>query len=303
VECDTFRRQLERLAKVLQPTDTGGVSPLGSVINTTADNLRGQGANIRDTVIKLSQAFSALGDHSTDIFSTVKNLSILVSALQDSTTLMRQLNQNLATVTGVADNPNEIADGKRLQRVVGDVQSSWPTTANRWHDVRQAAGVTQALIDSLDDVKQFLHVAPSHPELHQHLSTSQGGERHPGGQTTPADPITFLSGGAGGIAAGRRAVGEVCVQYRRSQEPPVQSADRLEPLVGATARSRSLQRGMDVPDYIPPQPPPASPPPLPAESGPPPAVALNTPPLPAEALATNPADGLQGLMVPPGAGS
>ena len=56
----------------------------------------GQGANIRDTIIKLSQAFSALGDHSTDIFSTIKNLSTLVSALQDSTDLMRQLNQNLA---------------------------------------------------------------------------------------------------------------------------------------------------------------------------------------------------------------
>ncbi len=91
----------------LQPTQPGGVAPLGSVINTTADNLRGQGANIRDTVIKLSQAFSALGDHSTDIFSTIKNLAILVSALQDSTDLMRQLNQNLASVTGLLANDPE----------------------------------------------------------------------------------------------------------------------------------------------------------------------------------------------------
>ena len=125
VEYDTFRQQLERLAKELQPTEPGGVSPLGSVINTAAENLRGQGANIRDTVIKLSQAFSALGDKSTDIFSTVKNLSILVSALQDSTTLMRQLNQNLASVTGLlADNPDEVADAVRdLNNVVGEVQS------------------------------------------------------------------------------------------------------------------------------------------------------------------------------------
>ena len=110
VEWDEVRQQLEKLADTLQPTEPGGVSPLGSLINTTADNLRGEGANIRDTVIKLSQAFSALGDHSTDIFSTVKNLAILVSALQDSTDLMRQLNQNLASVTGLlADNPEEVA--------------------------------------------------------------------------------------------------------------------------------------------------------------------------------------------------
>ena len=81
----TCVQQLERLTEALQPTEPGGVSTLGAFINTAADNLRGQGADIRDTIIKLSQAFSALGDHSTDIFSTVKNLSILVSALQDST--------------------------------------------------------------------------------------------------------------------------------------------------------------------------------------------------------------------------
>ncbi|MGZ4585770.1 MAG: MCE family protein, partial [Mycobacterium sp.] len=85
VEWDEVRRELEKLTKTLQPTEPGGVSPLGSVINTAADNLRGEGANIRDTIIKLSQAVSALGDHSTDIFSTVKNLATLVSALQDST--------------------------------------------------------------------------------------------------------------------------------------------------------------------------------------------------------------------------
>ena len=89
VEWDDVRKNLAKLTAELQPTEPGGVSPLGSVINTTADNLRGQGANIRDTVVKLSQAFSALGDHSTDIFSTVKNLAVLVSALQASTDLMR----------------------------------------------------------------------------------------------------------------------------------------------------------------------------------------------------------------------
>ena len=114
VEWDQVRGQLERLSETLQPTEPGGVSPLGSVINTTADNLRGQGANIRETVIKLSQAFSALGDHSTDIFSTIKNLAILVSALQDSTNLMRQLNQNLASVTGLlTDDPGEVGRAVR----------------------------------------------------------------------------------------------------------------------------------------------------------------------------------------------
>src|SRR6185312_2996088 len=99
IEWDDFRQQLKKLSDSLQPTQPGGVSPLGALINTTADNLRGQGANIRDTIIQLSQAFSALGDRSNDIFSTIKNLAVLVSALRSSSDLMAQLNRNLAAVT------------------------------------------------------------------------------------------------------------------------------------------------------------------------------------------------------------
>ena len=65
VEWDDFRQQLEKLTDSLQPTTPGGVSSVGEFINTAADNLRGQGDTARDTVIKLSQAISALGDHST----------------------------------------------------------------------------------------------------------------------------------------------------------------------------------------------------------------------------------------------
>ncbi len=110
VEWDDFRAQLQRLTQMLQPIEPGGVSTLGAFINTTADNLRGEGVNVHDTIVKLSQAFSALGDHSTDIFSTVKNLSTLVTALQGSTDLMGELNQNLAAVTTLlADDPGEVS--------------------------------------------------------------------------------------------------------------------------------------------------------------------------------------------------
>ena len=93
------------------------MSTLGSLINTAADNLRGQGPTIRDSIIKLSQTVSALGDHSKDIFSTFKNLSTLVTALHDSADLLEQLNRNLAAVWSVlADNPQGRSDGGEPQR-------------------------------------------------------------------------------------------------------------------------------------------------------------------------------------------
>ncbi len=316
VEWDTLRQQLERLAVQLQPTEPGGVSPLGSIINTTADNLRGQGANIRDTIIKLSQAFSALGDKSTDIFSTVKNLSILVSALQDSTTLMRQLNQNLATVTGVlADNPDEIADAVRdLNAVVPEVQSfvadnreTLGTTSDK------LAGVTQALTDSLDDVKQFLHVAPNTFQNYVNVyQPAQGAASAVLAVNNFANPITFLCGAVQAASRlGAEQSAKLCVQYlapimknRQYNFPPL----GLNLFVGATARPNEITYSEEWmrPDYIPPQPPQASQPPQapPPPSGPPlPAEAAPVSPLAAEApIAPNPADGLHGMMVPPGVG-
>jgi phospholipid/cholesterol/gamma-HCH transport system substrate-binding protein len=308
VEWDTLRSQLEKLAKELQPTEPGGVSPLGSVINTAADNLRGQGANIRDTVIKLSQAFSALGDKSTDIFSTIKNLSILVSALQDSTTLMRQLNQNLASVTGLlADSPDEVANAVRdFNAVLGDVQSfvadnreSLGTTSDK------LAGVTQALYDSLDDVKQFLHVAPNTFQNYVNVyQPAQGGASAILAVNNFANPISFL---CGAVQAASRLNAEqsakLCVQYlapiiknRQYNFPPI--GQNL--FIGAQARPNEITYSEEWmrPNYIPPQPPGPPPPPAGAAPAPP------GPPLPAEAVvATNPADGLQGLMVPHGTGS
>ena len=134
VEYDDFRQQLQKLTDALQPTQPGGVSTLGAFINTAADNLRGNGATIRDTVIKLSQAFSALGDHSQDLFSTVKNLSILVTALQASQDLMRQLNVNLASVTGLLSNgPDQVGQAvSDINSVVGDVATFVAATVSRW---------------------------------------------------------------------------------------------------------------------------------------------------------------------------
>ena len=90
VEWDDLREQLATAHRQrCSRPQPGGVSTLGALVNTAADNLRGQGANIHDTIIKLSQAVSALGDHSKDIFGTSRTCPSLVSALQDSADLMR----------------------------------------------------------------------------------------------------------------------------------------------------------------------------------------------------------------------
>jgi phospholipid/cholesterol/gamma-HCH transport system substrate-binding protein len=301
VEFDDLRQQLEKLTESLQPTQPGGVSPLGAFIDTTADNLRGQGSRIRDTIVKLSQSVSAFGDHSNDTFSTVKNLSTLVSALHDSADLMRQLNTNLAAVTALfANDPDEVA------RAVTDFNTAVDDVKGFLADNRDALGATsdklasisQALTDSLDDVKQTLHVLPNVVGNFVNIyDPAQGSITGILAINNFANPISFL---CGAIQAASRLNNEqsakLCVQYLA---PIIKNRQYnflplgLNPFVTAQARPNEITYSEDWlrPDHRP-DPPPASPEPAPAPAAQVPAAEAPTP--------TNPADGLPGLMVPPG---
>lgn len=308
VEWDDVRVQLQRLTEMLQPTEPGGVSTLGSLVNTAADNLRGRGTSIRDTLIKLSQATSALGDHSSDLFSTLRNLSLLVTALQGSSDLMAQLNRNLATVTGaLTDDPDEIGAAVRS---VGDVSRD---VASFVADNREALGTTtdklgsvsQALTDSLDDVKQLLHISPT--VLQNFINIYQPAQGTLTGALSTnnfSDPISFLCGAIQAASRlGAEQSAKLCVQYLA---PIVKNRQMnffplgVNPFVGAVARPNEVTYSEDWmrPNYVPPQPPNGAP----GATPPVPAAAPAPPPLPAEAH-TDPSAGLTGMMVPAGAGS
>jgi phospholipid/cholesterol/gamma-HCH transport system substrate-binding protein len=316
VEWDDFREQLGKLTTLLQPTQPGGVSTLGAFINTAADNLRGQGADIRDTIIKLSQAFSAFGDHSTDTFSTVKNLSILVSALQDSSDVMRQLNQNLAATTGLLSNgPDEVgAAAANINSVVGDVQRFVADNKDTLGTAsKNLAGVSTVLNESLDDFKQTLHIAPT--SFQNFINIYQPSQNALTGVLAAnnfADPISFICGAIQAASRlGAEQSAKLCVQYlapiiknRQFNFPPL--GENL--FVGQTARPNELTYSEDWmrPDYVPPPGPSPTPPadnsaPLAAEAPTAGDPGGATPP--PDATPTNPANGLQGMMVPPGAGS
>jgi phospholipid/cholesterol/gamma-HCH transport system substrate-binding protein len=285
----------------------------------------------------MSQAFSALGDHSKDLFSTVKNLSILVSALQSSQDLLGQLNQNLASVTGLlANDPNEVGNAvNSINAVVGDVTSfvsnnreTLGTTGDK------LASVTTALYQSLGDIKQTLHIAPNAFQNFLNIyQPAQGTLTGALAVNNFANPIQFLCGAVQAASRlGAEQSAKLCAQYlapiiknRQFNFPPL--GENL--FVGAQARPNEISYSEDWmrPDYIPP--PAGSPPgaggPLPpagapftefgepAANPPPDApyvpVAPPPPPGPVDQLApvapvsTNPADGLQGLMTPPGGGS
>jgi phospholipid/cholesterol/gamma-HCH transport system substrate-binding protein len=282
IEWDDFREQLRRLTETMQPTEPGGVSTLGAFVNTAADNLRGEGENVRETLIKLSQAFSALGDHSTDLFSSIKSLSILVSALESSTATLRDLNQNLAGVTTLlANTPDEVGTAVgNIDSVVADVtdflsqnQETVGTASDR------LASLTTALNQSLDDLKQTLHIGPTAFQNFVNIyEPAQGALTGALALTNFSNPLSFICGAIQAASRlGAEQSAKLCVQYlapivknRHWNFPPL----GLNPFVGATARPNEITYSEDWlrPDYVPPPP----------------------------SEATNPTAGLEGMMVPTG---
>jgi phospholipid/cholesterol/gamma-HCH transport system substrate-binding protein len=135
-----------------------------------------------------------------------------------------------------------------------------------------------------------------------------------------ANPISFI---CGAIQAASRLNNEqsakLCVQYlapiiknRQYNFPPI----GINPFVGTQARPNEITYSENWmrPDYVPPQgPAPQSPPGPPQPAQTPPAPTQNAPspppqgqpsaPPPTAAVATNPAAGLPGLMIPPGGDS
>jgi phospholipid/cholesterol/gamma-HCH transport system substrate-binding protein len=307
VEWDDFRQQLQKLTDSLQPETPGGPNAVGEFINTAAANLRGEGDTAHDTVIKLSQAASALGDHSTDIFSTVRNLQLLVSALSSSSDLLAAFNRNLADVTTVLSNtPNEVADATRgldaavtdLRGFVAENRDGLGVTFDRLNSI------TTALNDRRGDVRQILHIAPTvfqnFMNIYQPAQSAVTGILAAGNF---ANTVQFICSAI--QAASRENYAQsakLCVQYlapiiknRQYNFPPL----GINPFVGASARPNEITYSEDPlrPDARPPMPPdvqavlndPAGP--LPAEAP------LSADPPPA-ATPTDPSRGLPGLMVP-----
>lgn len=287
VEWDDVRAQLQRLTDMLAPTEPGGVSTLGAVINTAADNLRGQGGTIRDSVITLSQTMSALGDHSKDIFGTVRNLATLVTALRDSSALLSQLNVNLSQVSGLlADNPHEVGRAVQdLNAVVGEVQTF---VAENREPIGTAsdklASISAAVVGSLGDLEQTLHVLPTVMANFNNIYEPANGSLT--GQlmvSNFANPVSFLCGAIEAASRlGAEQASKLCAQYlapivKNRQYNFLPLGENL--LVGTQARPNEVTYSEEWmrPDFVPPG--------------------------PAPAVATDPAAGLPGMMTPPAGGS
>jgi phospholipid/cholesterol/gamma-HCH transport system substrate-binding protein len=159
VEWDDLKDQLTRLSKALAQNGS-----LPKAIDTAAANLQGNGGSIRQTITDLAKAASTLAAGSKDLFGTINNLQVLVTALNGADDQVRTFSAQLTAIAKlVDDNKNQLAAAlSALDRATAEVADFVAHHADRLGvTVGQLADVTKILADDRAKLAEILHQAPT----------------------------------------------------------------------------------------------------------------------------------------------
>ena len=164
VEWDEVKAQLDRLATDLGPTSKMPAGPIGRFIDSSANAMKRQRRQARQTLAQLSGVGRILADGSGNIVDIIKNLQTFVTALRDSNQQIVQFQNRLATLTSVVDDNRSDLDAalKDLSVAVGEVQRFIAGSRDQTsRAIQRLANVTQNLADHKTDLENVLHVAPN----------------------------------------------------------------------------------------------------------------------------------------------
>jgi phospholipid/cholesterol/gamma-HCH transport system substrate-binding protein len=209
VEWDEVKEALTQLAVQLGPTTGSMQGPLGAAINQAADTLDGNGQSFHNALRELSQVAGRLGDSRSDIFSTVKNLQVLVNALSASNEQIVQFAGNVASVSQVLADSSHRLDNTlgTLNQALSDIRGFLHENNSTLIDtVNKLSDLTQTLSDQSDNIEQVLHVAGPGIAIFYNIYDPAQGTLN-GLLSIPefANPVQFICGGSFETAGGPRA--------------------------------------------------------------------------------------------------
>ncbi|MCY7400051.1 MAG: MCE family protein [Nocardioides sp.] len=163
LELDEVFTSLDRLTVALGPTGANRNGALSDLLETTAANFGGQGANFHTTVENFSKLSETLDDNKEELFGSAAELEKFVKTLADNDQTVRDFNQSLAAVsTMLAGERQELAASlENLSVGLGKVASF--VKENRTALSRNISGlnrVTKVLVKQRGALDEVLSTAP-----------------------------------------------------------------------------------------------------------------------------------------------
>lgn len=163
VEIDQLYASITDLGKALGPDGANATGALSGLIDTGAENLKGNGDAIGTSIREFGKAAKTLDGSSDDLFATLGQLQTFTTMLKDNDGNVRTAQERLDdVVTFFAANKDDLAGalaelGKALAQVKTFIQNN---RAELKQNVDRLVPLTQTLVDQRASLAEALDVAP-----------------------------------------------------------------------------------------------------------------------------------------------
>lgn len=164
LEFDEIFKNLDQLNNALGPNGANRQGALSRLVDISAANLNGNGAELNGALKEFSAAISTLAGSRTDLFSTVKQLQQFTSMLAQNDGGVRALNANLQKVgTQLAGERQDLGAAlanlsSALQLVAKFVRDN---RAHLTSDIQKATSVTNVLTREKEAITEIIDLAPA----------------------------------------------------------------------------------------------------------------------------------------------
>jgi len=163
VELDQIYQSLDDLSVALGPNGANADGSLSDLIDASAANLGGRGAELRQTIHDLALLSGTLSNNKDALFDSITQVERFVHALAVNDTAVRRFNDSLAEVSVVlAGERDDLAAAlKTLGGALVDVRGFVETNRDILHrDIAGLARVTRVLVNQRDALAEIVDVAP-----------------------------------------------------------------------------------------------------------------------------------------------
>lgn len=163
LELDQIYSSIDDLTVALGPEGANEEGALTDLLETTAQNFAGQGAQLNQTIRDFGELSATLDDNKEELFGSARQLEQFISTLAENDTTVRRFNRSLASVsTMLAGEREELsASLKNLSVALGEVSTF--VTDNREVLGRDIAGlnrVAKVLVKQRDALDEVLKAGP-----------------------------------------------------------------------------------------------------------------------------------------------
>jgi virulence factor Mce-like protein len=163
VEIDQLYDSVTRLSKALGPDGANATGALSNLLDTGAQNLKGNGKDIGDSIDQLGQATKTLDGHSDDLFATLAYLQSFTTMLKNNDGKVKAATDQLSTVSGfLADDKEDLGGALRqLSTALGQVKSFIQDNRSRLKtSIGKLTPITRSLVDQRASLAELLDDAP-----------------------------------------------------------------------------------------------------------------------------------------------